>query len=259
MRRLSLQSVNGGVGRTTLLANLAQAFVRAGRQVLAIDFDPQGQLALHLGLDPDLADGLLPRWRARQEWAHAGVEVGGIRLLPFGLADAAALRDFERQLLQQPDWLACQLDRLTLPDDPLILIDAPSLPSLFARQAAHAASLNIGVLRPDVLAPLAVARLDDWLNDDVTGAPPALLVNGVDPTRDLPTAVLDLLRDQHADRLSPHIVHLDHALSEALAADASVFDYAPHSLAAHDLHGLSGWLLARLDAMAELTHTVSRR
>ncbi|WP_374350567.1 cellulose biosynthesis protein BcsQ [Chitinimonas sp.] len=259
MPRLSLQSPLGGVGRTTLLAHLAQAFQRSGRPVLAVDFNPQGHLALHLGLAPDEADGLLPRWTARQDWAQAGFSLGDIRLLPFGRASAATLRHFEQTLLDDSDWLSRQLDRLALPADTVILIDSPALPSCYARQAAQAADVNVGVLRPDALAPLAVRQLDAWLNDDVTGATAALLVNGVDASCELPSAVLGVLRDLYRDRVAPNPVHLDSAIAEALAADSCVFDYAPHSQASHDLYGLARWLLARLDAMVEISSPVASR
>ena len=43
----------GGVGKTTTTVNLAAALAEMGRRVLAVDFDPQGNLTQHCGLDPD--------------------------------------------------------------------------------------------------------------------------------------------------------------------------------------------------------------
>jgi len=43
----------GGVGKTTLSATTAHAFVLAGQKVLAIDLDPQGNLSSALGADGD--------------------------------------------------------------------------------------------------------------------------------------------------------------------------------------------------------------
>jgi chromosome partitioning protein len=43
----------GGVGKTTTTINLAAALAEAGRRVLAVDLDPQGNLTQHAGLDPD--------------------------------------------------------------------------------------------------------------------------------------------------------------------------------------------------------------
>jgi chromosome partitioning protein len=43
----------GGVGKTTTAINLAAALSEMGRRVLAVDFDPQGNLTQHAGFDPD--------------------------------------------------------------------------------------------------------------------------------------------------------------------------------------------------------------
>jgi len=43
----------GGVGKTTTVVNLAAALAEMGRRVLAVDFDPQGNLTQHCGYDPD--------------------------------------------------------------------------------------------------------------------------------------------------------------------------------------------------------------
>lgn len=44
----------GGVGKTTICATTAHAFVLAGKRVLAIDLDPQGNLTSALGQSADL-------------------------------------------------------------------------------------------------------------------------------------------------------------------------------------------------------------
>ena len=46
----------GGVGKTSLVANLAGLAVKAGWSVLAVDLDPQGNLARDLGY-VDRSDG----------------------------------------------------------------------------------------------------------------------------------------------------------------------------------------------------------
>lgn len=58
MLAYTVYSEAGGVGKTTLAANLAVADARAGRDVLAIDMDPQeGSLSYLLDVPYDRADG----------------------------------------------------------------------------------------------------------------------------------------------------------------------------------------------------------
>ncbi len=50
----------GGVGKTTVAALLALCFARAGRSVLAVDGDPQQNLAATLGLLPGPLESIVP-------------------------------------------------------------------------------------------------------------------------------------------------------------------------------------------------------
>ncbi len=46
----------GGVAKTTTTLNLAVAFVETGHRVLCVDLDPQGNLTMSQGIDPDTLD-----------------------------------------------------------------------------------------------------------------------------------------------------------------------------------------------------------
>src|SRR5438876_12355682 len=48
-----LANLKGGVAKTTTTLNLGVAFAEQGRNVLLIDLDPQGNLTMSQGLNPD--------------------------------------------------------------------------------------------------------------------------------------------------------------------------------------------------------------
>jgi chromosome partitioning protein len=54
---ISFANQKGGVAKTTSTLNLAVAFAESGHDVLAIDLDPQGNLTMSQGIDPDKVDG----------------------------------------------------------------------------------------------------------------------------------------------------------------------------------------------------------
>ena len=50
---IAFANQKGGVAKTTTTLNLAVAFKENGFEVLAVDLDPQGNLTMSQGMDPD--------------------------------------------------------------------------------------------------------------------------------------------------------------------------------------------------------------
>ena len=53
---ISFANQKGGVAKTTTTLNLAVAFEESGHDVLVVDLDPQGNLTMSQGIDPDKVD-----------------------------------------------------------------------------------------------------------------------------------------------------------------------------------------------------------
>src|SRR5918997_2805970 len=53
---IAFANQKGGVAKTTTTLNLAAAFAEKGHRVLCVDMDPQGNLTMSQGIDPDTLD-----------------------------------------------------------------------------------------------------------------------------------------------------------------------------------------------------------
>ena len=53
---IALANQKGGVAKTTTTLNLGVALVERGMRVLAVDLDPQSNLTMSQGIDPDDLD-----------------------------------------------------------------------------------------------------------------------------------------------------------------------------------------------------------
>ena len=123
---LSLANQKGGVAKTTTTLNLGVAFKERGYRVLLIDLDPQGNLTMSQGLNPDtieksMFDVLVSRMPIEQviEQREVDIAVSSIDLAGAELALSAQIGR-ERALDKA---LAAVRDRYDY-----ILIDTP--PSL---------------------------------------------------------------------------------------------------------------------------------
>lgn len=98
MRKIAVTLSKGGVGKTTTAVNLAAGLAEAGRRVLIVDMDTQGQVAKMLGVQPALSMAEVVAGDAEVEAALAPARerlvllAGGATLA--GLKRAIARKDF---------------------------------------------------------------------------------------------------------------------------------------------------------------------
>ncbi|MDB5970704.1 MAG: Cellulose synthase operon protein YhjQ [Hydrocarboniphaga sp.] len=245
---VAVVSPKGGVGKTSVVANLAMALVDRQRPVLAVDLDPQNALRLHLRMPVDDARGLAVQ--GLQQWTLAGAEFAspyGVRLLPYGSLAESDRRDFERGLDRDPDWLRRNLQQVPAEPGTITLIDTPPGGSLYLQQALLAADVALTVLLPDAASFVTIASMERWLAEYCRSrsefASSYYLVNRMNAARPLCRDVLAAMQGELGYRLVPSVLRFDALVEEALASQAPVSRYAPDSIAAQDAGQIADWLL----------------
>lgn len=244
MTIVAIVSVSGGVGKTTLAANLASIAGKRGANVLAVEWDPANRLGFHLGVGDSIDDGWASAFVHGQPWQQRAFRNSdAVTFMPFGRLNSSDRTRFEQVLVDEPHWLAQRLQSIDMQPDDLLLLDVERGPSVYMSQALAAADLVLVVMTPSPWFKLEVQTLKDELPEAAgKGLTVRYLLNFADPTRrsaaDNTSTMLELL-DQELLR---YMVHRDESVPDALSANLSIIEFSPDSQASHDLQGLASWL-----------------
>ena len=258
-RRIAFINEKGGSAKTTLVANLgAHLALHRGRRVLAIDLDPQGQLARVLGveiprgagssvdllLDEILDDASLDRRVGRDALPHLPTRIPGLDVVAGGKA-LGLTSGLEVASLEATGRLARALDALPeVSAYDYVLLDAP--PSF--------GPLTLNVLR--AADALVVPVPLTWLALDGCAAllrtvesvrhryeHPDLRIALVVPTFYRRTRLAGELLDRLKARFPKEIAHtvVGHhvKIDEAQARGLSIFEYAPRDRSARAMAALA--------------------
>ena len=247
MQVITLISGKGGVGKTTLAANLAVAMVQRDKRVLLVDLDPQNAQRLHLGMDPEEIAGLV-----REGVGPASIfdSPFGVKFIPFGRVTEDELAEFEAALRSDPIWLAAGLATLESSRFDIVIIDTPPGPSVYLHQALQAAQRALVVLLADAASYATVPKMLDLVAEYTAGrsdfAGVHLLLNQMPTKSVLGHQVRSALFGSYAQQMVPVSVHRDARVSQALAYERPVLEYEPGCKASLDIQYVADWILDSL-------------
>lgn len=250
-------SGKGGVGKSTLSANLGTTWQRQGKAVLVVDLDPQNALRNHLGLafEPGAEEqvaGIAQFGEAEEDLRErCQLSPAGVAVLPFGTVDETRRRAFERQLDSEPDWLAQRLADMQLSDGAVVILDTPPGPSVYLQQALTVANLALVVTLSDAASYATLPMIDNLIQTYTAERPEFMgtlyVINQVDSSRQLNKDVTLIMRNILGKRLIG-LIHLDQSIAEALAYNQSVLDYDPSGRGCHDIQAVSVAVLEKLSS-----------
>lgn len=244
MQVIAFISGKGGVGKTTLTANIAVALAQHKKRVLLIDLDPQNALRLHLGMDPDDIAGLV-----REGIGPASIfdSPFDVKFIPFGRVNESDLLEFEAALQRNPRWVSDSIASLAAGSFDFVLLDTPPGPTAYLQQALKAAQRALIVVLADAASYASVPKMTSLVKQyteecgDFSGA--HLLINQMPNAGKLGHQVRSALFEDHAGNMVPVAVHKDALVSQALAFERPVLEFEPGCKASQDIQYVADWLL----------------
>lgn len=220
-RILAVANRKGGVGKTTTTVNVATAMAAAGKKVLVIDLDPQGNASTSMGVDkkgsmPSSYDVLLGNRRLSD--AVVWTEIPNFSIIPSSPDLAAA----EIELVDMPKRefaLKSALSKAAVNYD-YVLIDCPPSLSLVTINALVAADAVIVPLQCEFLALEGVSDLIRNINIIKKNFNPGLTLQGVvltmyDKRNNLTQMVEDDVRHFFGKKVYDTVIPRNVRISEA--------------------------------------------
>jgi chromosome partitioning protein len=234
-RVISFANQKGGVAKTTTTLNLGVAFAEHGLKVLLVDLDPQGNLTMSQGLNPDsiersMFDVLVHRLPIQEVIHHTEVDlaVSSIDLAGAELALSSMIgreRALEKALVEVKDGYD------------YVLIDTPPSLGLLTINALVASGGVIVPVQCEYLSLRGLVQLENTLSMIRENLNPRVEIEGILPTmydsRTLHSReAVEILQENFGDLVFGTKIRKTVRYAEAPVKGTSVLKYDPSGSAA---------------------------
>jgi len=250
-RIIAIANQKGGVGKTTTAVNLATAFAEAGRRVLVIDLDPQGNASTGLGFAVE-ARGLttydLLRGDSGLDSVIVATAVPRLFLVP-GSADLAGI-ELEMGQEDRREFLLANMIRGWVGAFDEVLIDCPPSLNLLTINALVGAERVLVPLQCEFYALEGLAQLMRTVERVQQGLNPRLALEGVlltmyDQRNNLSDLVAADVRRHFGAKVYTTMIPRNVRISEAPSHGMPVLLYDPRCAGSQAYIQLAGEMMRR--------------
>jgi chromosome partitioning protein len=239
---IAFANQKGGVAKTTTTLNLAVAFAEQGLDVLAVDLDPQGNLTMSQGMNPDQLDrsmfDVLVRSMPIEEIIHRAEIDVAVSSIDLAGAELALSSMIGRERALQKALLPVRSDY------DYILIDTPPSLGLLTINALTAADEVIVPVQCEYLSLRGLVQLQNTLGMIRENLNPSVDIRGILPTmydgRTLHSReAMDMLKENFGDTVFETRIRKTVRYAEAPVQGSSVLKYDPTGSAAEAYRDLA--------------------
>jgi chromosome partitioning protein len=232
---IAFANQKGGVAKTTTTLNLAVAFAETGHRVLCIDLDPQGNLTMSQGIDPDkveksLYDVLVNDMPISEVIQHREIDIAVASIDLAGAEIAMSTKiGRERSLEKALREVSGNYD--------FVCIDTPPSLGLLTINALTAANKVIVPVQCEYLSMRGLVQLQNTLKMIQENLNPDVRIEGILPTMlDTRTVhakeAIEILEENFGDLVFRSRIRKAIKFAEAPVKGASVLKYDPQGNAA---------------------------
>ncbi len=232
---IAFANQKGGVAKTTTTLNLAAAFVEEGHRVLCVDMDPQGNLTMSQGIDPDSLEqsmfdvlvhdlSILEVVKRREvDIACSSIDLAGAEIaMSMKIGRERSLAKALRPILEDYDF---------------ICVDTPPSLGLLTINALTAADQVIVPVQCEYLSMRGLIQLQNTLSMIQENLNPDVVIAGILPTMvDTRTLhakeAIEILEENFGDRVFGARIRKTVRFAEAPVKGMSVLKYEPNGTAA---------------------------
>jgi len=244
---IAFANQKGGVAKTTTTLNLAAAFVEEGHRVLCVDMDPQGNLTMSQGINPDaveqsMFDVLVHNLPMREIIRSREVDLACASIDLAGAEIAMSTRIGRERSLEKAL-------RPILADYDFVCIDTPPSLGLLTINALTAADKVIVPVQCEYLSMRGLIQLQNTLAMIRENLNPDVDIAGILPTMvDTRTLhakeAIEILEENFGDQLFGARIRKTIRFAEAPVKGMSVLKYDPNGTAAEAYRQLAKEVLS---------------
>ena len=244
-RIIAIANQKGGVGKTTTVINLSACLAEAGKKVLTVDMDPQGNSSSGLGLDKDQLKNTVYQLMIRQCGIREAIypsSMEKVSVLPATVHLAGA----EVELIGEKGSqfiLKEQLNEIREVFD-YILIDCPPSLNLLTINAMTAADSVLVPIQCEYYALEGLSQLLYTIGLVQKSLNPELVIEGVvftmyDARTNLSLQVVDNVKQHLRQKIYKTIIPRNVRLAEAPSHGLPIILYDPRSAGAESYRKLA--------------------